>query len=127
MNLGIAEKNYSKQGMELCPNDGFVRFHNSQLMCGRVGKVVLGGAKGGLFGVLNMDFKPGAAAACMNRLAKLSARFMGDRGFSIGIDDVTPSESFRKANHANIQGSYGKCDEIISSFKCVDQPISNFS
>ena len=27
----------------------------------------------------------------MNRLAKLSARFIGDRGFSIGIDDVTPA------------------------------------
>ena len=28
----------------------------------------------------------------MNRLAKLCARYLGDRGFSIGIDDVTPSQ-----------------------------------
>lgn len=117
MNLAIAEKNYSKKGEELCPNDGYVRFYNSQLVCGRIGKVVLGGAKGGLFGVLNMDFKPGAAAECMNRLAKLSARFMGDRGFSIGIDDVTPSSSFRAANEMNIQKSYGMCDEIIRKYK----------
>jgi DNA-directed RNA polymerase III subunit RPC1 len=33
----------------------------------------------------------GHAAIVMNRVAKLSARWIGDRGFSIGIDDVTPS------------------------------------
>ncbi len=30
------------------------------------------------------------AAACMSRLAKMAARHMGNHGFSIGIDDVTP-------------------------------------
>lgn len=33
----------------------------------------------------------------MNRLAKLSARFIGDRGFSIGIDDVTPAPALLRA------------------------------
>lgn len=28
----------------------------------------------------------------MNRLAKLSSRFIGERGMSIGIDDVTPAQ-----------------------------------
>ena len=41
--------------------------------------------------VLSNDYSARAAAAVMNRLAKLSARFIGDRGFSIGIDDVTPA------------------------------------
>lgn len=51
----------------------------------------------GIMQVLNTDFSPQAAAACMNRLAKLSARFIGDRGFSIGIDDVTPAPALLRA------------------------------
>ena len=47
--------------------------------------------------VLNSDYSPQAAAACMNRLAKLSARYIGDRGFSIGIDDVTPAPALLRA------------------------------
>lgn len=35
----------------------------------------------------------------MNRLAKLSARFIGNRGFSIGIDDVTPAPMLQAAKH----------------------------
>ena len=41
--------------------------------------------------VLTTDFSARAAATVMNRLAKLSARFIGEHGFSIGIDDVTPA------------------------------------
>lgn len=49
---------------------------------GRLGKSTLGGGnKTGMFAVLVNDYSPQAAAACMSRLAKLSARFMGDRGF----------------------------------------------
>jgi DNA-directed RNA polymerase III subunit RPC1 len=47
--------------------------------------------------VLNTDYSPRAAAEVMNRLAKLSARFIGNRGFSIGIDDVTPAEALVQA------------------------------
>ena len=45
--------------------------------------------------VLNTDYSPKAAAQCMNRLAKLSARFIGEQGFSIGIDDVTPADELQ--------------------------------
>lgn len=31
----------------------------------------------------------------MSRLAKLSARTLGDSGFSIGIDDVTPAHRLK--------------------------------
>ena len=50
--------------------------------------------------VLNSDASPAAAAAVMNRLAKLSARFIGDRGFSIGIDDVMPAASLQASHTA---------------------------
>jgi hypothetical protein len=37
--------------------------------------------QGGIFGSLAADFSPAAAAACMTRLSKMSARVMGDIGF----------------------------------------------
>ena len=44
MNLEIAERIYSKKGEHMCVNDGYVCFRNSELICGRMGKV---GGRGG--------------------------------------------------------------------------------
>lgn len=63
--------------------------------------------------VLNTDFSPQAAAACMNRLAKLSARFIGDRGFSIGIDDVTPAPALLVAKQKLMTDGYGATSPYI--------------
>jgi hypothetical protein len=41
----------------------YVAFRNSELICGRLGKVILGGNKGGLFYTLASDCSPDAAAA----------------------------------------------------------------
>lgn len=54
---------------------------------------------------------------CMSRLAKLSARFIGEGGFSIGITDVTPSVRLMKDKSAIIKVAYDECDELISDFK----------
>jgi DNA-directed RNA polymerase III subunit RPC1 len=59
-------------------------------MCGNLGKSCLGGSKKGLIYVLLRDHGAQVAAKVMSRLAKLCARWLGNRGFSIGIDDVTP-------------------------------------
>ena len=59
--------------------------------------------------VLTTDFSARAAAAVMNRLAKLSARFIGEQGFSIGIDDVTPAHELQVQgllNHAASRSYY---------------------
>ena len=66
--------------------------------------------------VLSTDFSPQAAAACMNRLAKLSARFIGNRGFSIGIDDVTPAPRLVKAKQKAIEAGYSKVQGFIADF-----------
>lgn len=51
VNLETKEKIY-KGGDHMCPMDGFVCFHNSLLICGRLGKATLGGGnKAGLFQV----------------------------------------------------------------------------
>lgn len=45
VNLEMAEKSYGKKGEHMCPNDGYVAFRNSELLCGRLGKTILGGTK----------------------------------------------------------------------------------
>lgn len=41
VNLILQEKMYTKEET-MCPNDGYVYFHNSELICGQLGKVTLG-------------------------------------------------------------------------------------
>ncbi|KFM26649.1 DNA-directed RNA polymerase III subunit rpc1 [Auxenochlorella protothecoides] len=129
VSLETAEKIYTKQGQHMCPADGYVCFHNSHLICGRLGKVTLGGGnKAGLFQVLMADYSAAVAAEAMSRLAKLSARFIGDQGFSIGIDDVTPAPELQRAKAATLAAGYGQCDDFIAAYgrgKLALQPGCN--
>ncbi|EIE19808.1 beta and beta-prime subunits of DNA dependent RNA-polymerase [Coccomyxa subellipsoidea C-169] len=118
VNLETAEKTYLKGSGVMCPRDGFVVFQNSTLMCGRLGKVTLGGGnKSGLFQVLANDFSSEAAGAVMRRLSKLSARFIGEHGFSIGVDDVTPALRLLQEKQATIDSSYQECQDKIAEYK----------
>lgn len=117
VNLTVTEKSYSGHGKTMCPSDGFVYFRNSELISGQLGKATLGnGNKDGLYSVLLRDYKSHAAATCMNRLAKLSARWIGNHGFSIGIDDVTPGENLVKQKQGEIHRNYKKCEDCIQQF-----------
>ena len=101
----------------MCPADGYVCFRNSELLSGRLGKGVLGsGSKAGLFYVLCTDYSPEVAAVAMNRLAKLSARWLGTRGFSIGISDVTPDERLVREKEAQVADGAAQCQELIAAF-----------
>ncbi|KAF8010667.1 hypothetical protein BT93_J1346 [Corymbia citriodora subsp. variegata] len=124
VNLTLKEKNYSKpksaseRELEtMCPNDGFVYFRNSELISGQLGKATLGnGNKDGLYSILLRDYNAHAAAACMNRLAKLSARWIGNHGFSIGIDDVQPDNDLNERKRETILNGYNSCDEKIELY-----------
>ncbi|XVF46430.1 hypothetical protein PTKIN_Ptkin03bG0026100 [Pterospermum kingtungense] len=124
LNLMVKEKNYSKtkrigerEWETMCPDDGFVCIRNSELISGQLGKATLGnGNKDGLYSVLLRDYNAHAAAACMNRLAKLSARWIGNQGFSIGIDDVQPGKRLNEEKAKTISGDYGRCDDQIRQF-----------
>ncbi|PIA38793.1 hypothetical protein AQUCO_02700174v1 [Aquilegia coerulea] len=114
INFIVEEKNYSKSGETMCPDDGYVYFRNSDLISGQLGKATLGnGNKNGLFSVLLRDYNSDAAASCMNRLAKLSARWIGNYGFSIGIDDVQPGEHLKKEVKKRIDEGHISCDNFI--------------
>eukprot|EP01105_Mastigella_eilhardi_P025761 TRINITY_DN7112_c0_g1_i1.p1 TRINITY_DN7112_c0_g1~~TRINITY_DN7112_c0_g1_i1.p1 ORF type:complete len:1449 (-),score=402.34 TRINITY_DN7112_c0_g1_i1:65-4234(-) len=101
----------------MCPNDGYVYFHNSELLSGTLDKASLGsGSKNCIFHVLMRDFSPAISAKCMTRVSRLSARWIGDRGFSIGIADVEPSARLTVKKHDLVNGGYAKCDELIASY-----------
>lgn len=125
VNLAGKEKIYEKNET-MCPRDGYVYFRNSELICGQLGKVTLGnGNKNGLFSVLLRDYNPDVAARCMNRLAKLSARWIGNHGLSIGIDDVQPGDVLNEKKKEKIDQGYGKCNFYMKTFKAEPETLES--
>jgi DNA-directed RNA polymerase III subunit RPC1 len=118
VNLELKERNYTSNKF-MCWKDGYVCFRNSELMCGNLAKKTLGdGSKQGLFYVLLRDHGPHEAARCMNRLAKLCARWLGNfKGFSIGIDDVTPSAELAAKKETLLQNGYDLANESIEQYR----------
>ncbi len=103
---------------DMCPNDGWLVIRNSEVMCGMMDKTTVGsGKKDCIFYTILRDFGPDHAVAAMNRLAKLSARYLTNRGFSIGISDVYPSKKLEDQKYALVTGAYAECDEIIQQYK----------
>ncbi|KAI0152918.1 DNA-directed RNA polymerase III subunit RPC1 [Xylariaceae sp. FL1272] len=102
---------------DMCPNDGWLVVRNSQVMCGRMDKSTVGaGKKDSIFYVILRDYGPDAAVTTMNRLAKLCARTLTNRGFSIGIGDVFPSEALTATKGKLIQDAYEEADDLIKKY-----------
>ena len=53
----------------------------------------------------------------MSRLSKLCARFLGDRGFSIGVDDVTPSERLTSLKEQIMNDGDSASRQSIQAYK----------
>jgi DNA-directed RNA polymerase III subunit RPC1 len=116
VNVESREKFYT-QGDHLCWQDGFVCFRNGIHISGSLGKKTLGGeSKNGLFYVLIRDFGAHEATRCMSRLAKFCARYIGERGFSIGIEDVTPSDRMKAAKASVLSKGYQDAMEQIDLY-----------
>ncbi len=103
VNLQNAAKNFEKHprfpnAKFMCPRDGFVVIRHSELLAGNICKGTIGPSmKGLIFALIKM--KSGdAAASFMNRCAKFSARWMANRGFSIGTFTLT-QPSPRNSTH----------------------------
>jgi len=118
VNCSLEERNYSGGGGAFCPKDGFVVFRNSEHISGNLAKKTLGGeSKKGLVYVLLRDHGVAAASACMNRVAKLCANYLCNRGFSIGIEDVTPSDKVSGGKDALLAEGYASAELNIVDFK----------
>lgn len=77
-----------------------VVIRNSELLAGSMDKSTLGsGSKNNIFYILLCDWGEDYAATAMWRLARLASYFLMNRGFSIGIGDVTPGQGLLKAKH----------------------------
>ncbi|KAJ1958508.1 DNA-directed RNA polymerase III subunit C1 (rpo31) [Linderina pennispora] len=115
INLETKTKMFKRSAIpDLCPNDGYMIIRNSELLCGSLDKSVVGdGKKKSIFFVALRDYRTEEAAAIMNRLAKLSARWSCNQGFSIGLSDITPGKILRDRKDKLIADAYNKCDGFI--------------
>ncbi|KAL7623348.1 DNA-directed RNA polymerase III subunit C1 (rpo31) [Parahypoxylon ruwenzoriense] len=114
---GRPEPGQKARAPDMCPNDGWLVVRNSEVMCGRMDKSTVGaGKKESIFYVILRDFGPDAAVTAMNRLAKLCARVLTNRGFSIGIGDVFPSAALTAHKQTLVTSAYKKSDELIEQF-----------
>lgn len=124
-NLRAKGKNYSS-GEDLCINDSFVVIRNSELLCGAMDKATLGsGSKNNIFYVILRDFGEEHASSTLSRLARLCPAFLSNRGFSIGIGDVTPGIGLINAKNKLLDNGYSKCDGYIADLnedKLTTQP-----
>ena len=99
-------------------NDSWLIIRNSEIMCGVLDKSTIGsGKKDSVFYVIMRDFGPDAAVASMNRLARLSARWLTNQGFSIGIGDVYPGDKLNNLKKMLIERAYAECDSVIEKFR----------
>lgn len=121
----VKEKGFSMKGKTgpmnspvMCPKDAYVVFRGGELMCGQLGKKTLGdGSKPSILYVLGRECGNEAAGFAMNQLARFAARWLAEGGFSIGVDDVTPSSSLLKTKAKIVKAGYAKCDDYIDQLR----------
>ena len=113
VNLRTKGKSYSTNE-DLCHNDSFLVIRNSELLAGSLDKSTIGsGSKSNIFYVLLRDYGEDFSIKAMWKLARVASYYMMNRGFSIGIGDVTPGAGLLRAKHALLDAGYAKCDEYI--------------
>ncbi|KMZ91389.1 DNA-directed RNA polymerase III largest subunit [Plasmodium vivax Mauritania I] len=119
INFEIKEREYSTKNGDLkhmCLNDSYVCFYKSELICGSLGKKVLGSSKYGLFYYLIHHNSSYVALKIMNRFSKLTSRYFSNKGMTIGIDDVTPSDTLLQKKKDLLQAGYEKVNREIALY-----------
>lgn len=118
LNTRCKSKNYSGKGEDLCKFDGFVVVRNSELICGQVDKSILGsGSKSNVFYLMLKDFTGDEAGDALCRLARTISNYIANRGFSLGIDDVTPTKSLEAEKLCLLSTGYANVNQKISEEK----------
>ena len=121
VNLDAECRDFKNKDKNQCPdmdaNDRYLVVRNSEVMCGLMDKSTVGpGMKSSIFYVILRDYGPDAAVDAMNRLAKLCARQLTNRGFSIGPGDVYPTASLTETKTRLVETAYKECDKLITKF-----------
>ena len=116
-NLVTKGKSYT-DNEEFCVNDSWVVIRNSELLAGSMDKSTLGsGSKNNIFYVLLRDFGQDASCVAMWRLSRVASWYLMNRGFSIGIGDVTPNRSLIKKKQDLVLRGYDMCDKYIKQLE----------
>jgi len=93
-------------------------FRNSEFLSGTLNKSVIGcGLNGNIFQVLLRDYGRDEAIKFMSRLCRLASDYLTNRGFSIGIGDVTPSRRVLRTKKKLMDEGYAKCEDYIRQYK----------
>lgn len=119
-------RNWSKKPgpAVMCPNDGYVVFRNGELMCGNLDKEIIGGgSKKGLVFVLIRDNDGRLAARVLHRITKMTSRWLTNYGFSIGVEDVSPSEKVQTKKLEALRKGYANTDELIAQYQKGTLPL----
>eukprot|EP00532_Pseudo-nitzschia_australis_P011994 CAMPEP_0168218712 /NCGR_PEP_ID=MMETSP0140_2-20121125/8073_1 /TAXON_ID=44445 /ORGANISM="Pseudo-nitzschia australis, Strain 10249 10 AB" /LENGTH=985 /DNA_ID=CAMNT_0008146845 /DNA_START=176 /DNA_END=3130 /DNA_ORIENTATION=+ len=118
VSFATKEKNYISN-KHFCKNDGWVDFRNGELISGNIAKKTIGdGSKTGLVFTVLRDYGSLESAKLLDRWAKFCGRYMGiHRGFSIGINDVTPSDDLTKMKHKILLEGYMKSEANLDLYE----------
>ena len=66
------------------------------------------GSKQNIFYILLRDWGEESSTIAMWRLSRMTSLFLMNRGFSIGIGDVSPGKGLLKAKHELLNAGYVK-------------------
>lgn len=111
-------KNYSGRDKDLCVNDGYIILQDGELLCGTLDKTILGsGSKTNVFYVMLRDVSCDESADAMWRLARVTSFFMANRGFSLGIDDVTPTTGLLEDKNKLLSSGYSNVQGFIDQHR----------
>ncbi len=94
--------------------DNYVIVQNSELLCGRIDKKLVGtGSKQNLVHRLIREHGGQVAVAWLSNLSRLCARYIGSRGFSIGIEDVSPSLDLDRQKKELVEMGSKRCADSV--------------
>jgi len=111
-------KSYKGVGGVMCPRDGYVVVRKGELLAGVLDKVTLGGgSRVSFFAFMVRDRRPKAAADTMARMARLCARYIGERGLSIGLSDVEPAPDLVVAKDDEMDRGFNVTRGFIAKYE----------
>ncbi len=122
INLNAHNRTYGQK------DDGEILIRNNKYIKGRIDKSIIGGEnkKGSLIYQL-INESPDCAIAAMNSISRVSVRYLAERGFSIGLDDVFPSDELNIEKNKIITQGFMEVDRLVNSVNkgCENDGIIN--
>ncbi|OTF70133.1 DNA-directed RNA polymerase III subunit RPC1-like protein [Euroglyphus maynei] len=128
LNLRFKTKAYSHDE-EFCPNEGYIWIRNSELICGTLDKSVIGGgSKKNIFYLILKEYNSNDSIDTMLRLCRVSSFYITNHGFSIGIDDVTPTHALIEQKEMLVSKGYTNVKTYIDRFnRGILNPITGLT